>query len=171
MKRGEISLLLTGLSLPPITVALVTGVPSVVKVALVAIGVLLWLFAILIWIGPFAGGRGRKDPDVASTPSPPDTPSPELRGRSTLARGRDRSAKRLTEKMASQEREQRAKLVEEELVVIIDEGHAVRGDAFTGVSYAAYSVWCRKTAAFLAAIFGNTERQRFESDQGQHPKS
>jgi hypothetical protein len=47
-----------------------------------------------------------------------------------------------------------------ELVVIIDEGQRL-GDAYVEPSYAAYSLWRDKTAAFIHAVFGGLEHQRF----------
>jgi hypothetical protein len=63
------------------------------------------------------------------------------------------------------------RLIAQELVSAIDDWRIVRGDGFTGTSYQAYSVLNRKTSEFVRDVFGETERQRFESNEGEQSKT
>ena len=57
--------------------------------------------------------------------------------------------------------------IEEELVAIIDEWRLVRGDAWRGTDYGTYRLWSDKTSAFIRAVLGDEERQRFEEKAGE----
>jgi hypothetical protein len=54
--------------------------------------------------------------------------------------------------------------IEEELVSLVDEWKLVRGDAFGEPDYGTFKLWADRTSEFIRRVFGETERQRFESD-------
>jgi len=59
--------------------------------------------------------------------------------------------------------------VRKELVALIDEWKAIRGDAFRGTDYGTYSCWKERTSEFIDAIFGGEERQLFEGNGTADP--
>ncbi len=61
--------------------------------------------------------------------------------------------------------------LQSELIRVIDEGKRVEEDAFPAVSSRARMIWEEKTVAFVDAVFGPQERQRFESNRGSIPSS
>lgn len=56
--------------------------------------------------------------------------------------------------------------VRDELVAILDEGYALRPRAFQSFPYGPYQIWHDKTEAFVLAVFGTTEEQRFRETRG-----
>ncbi|MCW2980488.1 MAG: hypothetical protein JWO14_2215 [Solirubrobacterales bacterium] len=58
------------------------------------------------------------------------------------------------------------RLIEDELVKLIDEWRKLRASEFGETSAPAYNVLERKTSDFLSAALGDAERQRFQSNRG-----